>query len=350
MLKRFFLEGGFLAGAASLLWAACLPDPPIAVPDFAPAVQSDGGMTPKMDAPSGDLGAARWNIYGTVTGAPTLRAAWVADPGLSEVFAVGQHGLILHRVGDGPWQPETSGTDANLYAISASTKAEVYAVGDRGVILRRSAGTWREEGKELRLNSTLYAVTVLASGEVVAAGDLGVVVRRQPGGVWVAETGEALPGLALRAVFGAKLEGMYAVGLGSAIVRRLQGTWQRDKLAIDPGGSGNYYAVTGTADGAEVYIAGEYGVLLHRAPDGTRWLLDKLRPQAGMPTPLHLFSLFLQDGELLVSGAGGVVARRSGGALTIEQTGTTNDLYGLSGAGLRSVLSVGAHGAALRRL
>jgi len=305
-----------------------------------------------MDAPSGDLGTPSWGTYGMVMAAPTLRSGWVADPGISEAFLVGHGGLIFHRVGNGDWKAEASGTDANLYALSGRGTAELFAVGERGVILRRSSGTWHEEGKELRLTSSLYGVAALPSGEVLAVGDLGVVARRQTSGVWTLETSGALGTASLRAVWGSQLEGAYAVGLGSVIVRRVAGAWQRDTLPIDAGGAGNYYAITGSADGAEVHIAGEYGIVLHRIQDGGgRWLLDKRMPPMGMTAPLHFFSLSLQQGELLVAGAGGTVLRRdSQGTWTVEPTGTSSDLYSLAGAGLRSVLAVGARGTILRRL
>lgn len=334
--------------AASLATSACLPDPQIQVPDFAPVTITDGGTVVRMDGPTGDLGTARWSLYGTVASSPLLRAAWVADPGLSDAYAVGHGGAIVHRTGDADWAVEKSGTDANLYAVAARSASEVFAVGDRGTILRRVSGTWQQEGKELGLTSALFGITVLPTGEVVAVGDLGVVARRQTAGVWVAETSDALTGVELRAVWGAGLEGMYAVGLGGAIVRRVQGTWQRDTLALDPSGRGNYYAVTGA--GEDVHIAGEYGLVLHRASDGTHWVVDKLPPLGGMVTAPHIFSLYLQNGELLAAGASGLIEHLAAGTWTIEPTGTTSDIYGLAGAGLRSVLAVGQRGAVLRRL
>lgn len=339
------LCGGTIA--ACLATAACLPDPQIQVPDFAPSPVSDGGTVVRTDGPSGDLGTARWGAYGAVASAPLLRAGWVADPGLSEAYAVGHGGTILHRTGDGDWQVEKSGTDANLYAVAARSATEVFAVGDRGVILRRVGGSWQQEGSELHMTTAFFGVAMLTTGEVIAVGDLGTVARRQTAGAWVIETSDALIGTGLRAVWGTQLEGLYAVGLGGVIVRRVQGKWERDTLAMDPSGRGNYYAITGA--GEDVHIAGEYGVVLHRSSDGSRWVVDKLPPLSGMVTAPHIFSLYLQGGELLAAGAGGLIERLSAGSWTIEPTGTANDLYGLAGAGLRSVLTVGAHGTVLRR-
>ena len=68
-------------------------------------------------------------------------------------------------------------------------------------------------------------------------------------------------------------------------------------------------------------------------------------------TPLHFFAIYYQDGELLVAGSGGIIERRTtAGTWSVEPTGVGGDLYGLGGAGLRSVLVVGAQGAVLRRM
>jgi hypothetical protein len=173
------------------------------------------------------------------------------------------------------------------------------------------------------------------------------------GGVWTQETTTALAGASLRALFApaGKLDGAYAVGMGGVIARRVGGAWERDTLPIDPGGSGNFYAVTGAADGAEVHIAGEYGLILHRAADGSHWVLDKLPPPSGTGPSPHLFALYLLGSDLFVAGAGGLVEHRSGssGPWQVEPTGTANDLYSLAGAGVRSLLAVGARGSVLRR-
>ncbi len=346
-----FLGATGLAMGFCLWQFACLPDPGIQVPDLAPPPLVDGAMAARMDAPSGDLGPAKWSSAGPVTNAPLLRAAWVADPGISEAFLVGQGGVVLHRVGGGGWQTETSGTMADLYGVAARSSTEVYAVGSGGVILRRVGGTWLKEGQELGLSATLYGVTAIDTGEVVAVGDSGVVARRQTAGVWTLETGSGLTGASLRAVFGSELEGMYAVGMAGVIVRRISSAWQPNTLPIDPGGSGNYYGIAGSADGTAVHICGENGLVLHLSADGTHWQVDKLLPPMGMMAPLHFYSLYYQDGTLLAAGTGGTVELYSPeGTWSVEPTGTTSDLYGLAGAGLRSVLAVGSQGTILRRM
>ena len=136
-----------VAVAAGMVPAGCLPDPEIHVPDFAvpQALLTDMAVPVSTDGPSGDLGSAKWDPDTKVGATEALRAAWVVDPGLSEIYVVGLAGTILHRSG-GDWKRELSGTTVDLYGVAGRSPDEVYAVGRDGVILRRSAGKWSIEG------------------------------------------------------------------------------------------------------------------------------------------------------------------------------------------------------------
>ncbi len=352
---RRILSGLLIAVGVSSLssWAfwGCLPNPDISLPDLAvagPAADGGDGGANRMDGPRSDLGAAAWQPDSSLGTAQTLRAVWVSDAAASEIYVVGHGGVILHRSA-GTWQKEASGTDANLYAVAARSPSEVFAVGDRGTVLRRVSGTWMKEGSELATSTALFGVVVLPSGDVVSVGDSGVVARRQTAGVWAAETAPALAGLSLRAVGGSRLDGLVAVGLNSAIVRRGQLGWDKDPLTIEAAARGNYYAVAvNPADGAPI-VAGEYGIVLSRLAD--RWQLETLRPPSGMTAPLHLYGLAVSDGELFVVGAAGYVAHRpaTGGAFTEEVSGTRSDLFAVTGQGVRGLVAVGDTGALVRR-
>lgn len=349
-LSGLFIAGSFVLVLSWTVWG-CLPDPPIRLPDLSvarPAVDGGDAGTVRLDGPRSDLGTAAWRVDTSVSTAQTLRSAWVADASAREVFVVGHTGLILHQV-SGAWQKETSGTDANLYAVAARSAAEVFAVGDRGVILRRAGGTWQREGSELASTTALFGVTVLPSGEVIAVGDNGMIARRQTAGVWVAETSSALSGLALRAVSGSRLDAVFAVGLDSAIVRRGQLAWERDPLPIEASGRGNYYAVSANPTDGTAIAAGEYGLVLTRSAD--RWQAEKRLPPGGMTAPLHLYGLSVVDGELFVVGTGGYVARRlaSGGSWTEELSSTRSDLFSVSGSSPSGLVSVGDAGTMIRR-
>jgi len=347
-------------GATATLAAAslgCLPDPEIRVPDFSlPSQAGPADLGAGMDGPAGELGMARWTNENTLGISQNLRAAWVADPGLSEVYAVGQAGLILHKSGIVPFVTEASGTDAELYAVAASSPSEVYAVGERATILHRVAGTWRKEGAELGQTAALFGLAILSNGEVLAVGEGGLIARRQAAGVWIKEDTTALPTASFRAIVCATVTDCYAAGRDSVIARRTvtgpgNGKWDADSLPVDAAARGHYAAIALVGQGAaqSVWVAGELGLILRRGSD--RWLLDAPTfPMGGKP---GLFALYAtsQGGvdELFAAGAKGVLAHRTGSAWDLESTGTMADLYGLAGAGPRSLLAAGAAGALYRR-
>lgn len=66
-----------------------------------------------------------------------LRDVWGAG---TSVFAVGDNGTILRKVGAGAWTPMVSGTTAGLLAIWGRSETDVYAVG--GVTLHFDGTTW----------------------------------------------------------------------------------------------------------------------------------------------------------------------------------------------------------------
>lgn len=74
---------------------------------------------------------------------PTLRAIFAF--GTSEMYVVGDSGTILRRntALNPPWEPVTSPTPANLYAVWGTTTPSktLFAVGAGGMVLRSTNGT-----------------------------------------------------------------------------------------------------------------------------------------------------------------------------------------------------------------
>ena len=337
----------------------CLPSPDIQVPDFSPTPSVDAGLPaadlkPAVDGavPSADMApAVRWMAEGQGVTTDTVRAVWAADAALSQAYAVGQNGLILHRSG-GTWQKETAKTTAgnpitsNLYAVAAVTPDIVYAVGDAGVVIRRAAGVWTQEGQELMATTGLFGVTVITGGEVIVVGDGGLVARRQTTGVYIGEDTTGIASANLRAVSGNLLDGLYAVGTGAVIARRVMDKWQLDTFPIDAADKGNYYAVTQSTDG--VFVAGEYGRVLRR--DTAKWAREATIAPAPPMMP-HFYGLYAGTGELFAVGGMGTIQRRDAATKTwsVEPTGVSVNLYGVGGAGT-ATLTVGEQGTLLRRM
>jgi photosystem II stability/assembly factor-like uncharacterized protein len=358
--RRLFLRAGALV-ASAVAGAGCLPDPTIIVPDFSAPPPMDMGVPPAdlshatpMDGPGADLlPSLKWAPDGAAVATDTVRAVWVADPALNQAFAVGQNGLILHRSG-GVWTKEQAKDNGgkvittNLYAVTAATPDTVYAVGEAGVILRRAGGTWTMEGSELMTTVALFGAAVVDTGEVVVVGDGGLIARRQTTGIYVAEDTSALPGASFRAVAGGSLDKLVAVGMGGVIADRTGGKWQTDPGPIGATDNVNFYAISMGADG--VFVAGEYGRVLRR--DMTGWL----REATLAPTPpaiTHFYGLSNPAaGELFAVGSGGVVQRRDAKTQmwTLEGSGVSGDLYGVSGMALDSAVAVGVMGTVLKHL
>lgn len=320
------------------------------MPDFSPAPTVDAGTMP-VDAGGADLAmVAGWTADGQIGAKDTLRAVWAADAALSDAYAIGHNGLILHRSG-GAWKQETAQVagkplTTNLYGLAAAPDA-VYAVGDAGVILRRAGGTWMQEGQELATTAALFGVTVLASGEVIVVGDGGLIARRQKTGVYTAEDTLALGGANLRAVAGTMLDGLYAVGLGAVIAQRRTDKWQLDPLPIDTADRGNYYAVSQGPDG--IFVAGEYARVLRR--DVAKWSHEAaIAPMP--PAFTHFFGLYAAPTALWVVGSSGVIQRRDSVTKmwAVDPSNVTTGLYGIASAGAAGAVAVGDQGTVLRRM
>ena len=89
-------------------------------------------------------------------------------------MAVGGHGTALLRTPDGVWQKETTGTDADLFAITRGG-GSVVAVGAGGVMVERSAeGVWHDVPTYTKAN--LYGIGRCMS-HICAVGAGGVVVE-----------------------------------------------------------------------------------------------------------------------------------------------------------------------------
>jgi hypothetical protein len=142
-----------------------------------------------------------------------LFAVWARSS--TDVFAVGEGGVILHRGSDAgaPWTALTNNSTTDLHAVFGSG-ATVYAAGSSGTLLRSDDGTsWTAESAPS--NADLFGLW--ASGnEAFAVGKNGVILHRT-GGVW---TLEHSGGPTLRAVLGRSGGDVWAVGDDGTLLRR----------------------------------------------------------------------------------------------------------------------------------
>jgi hypothetical protein len=100
-------------------------------------------------------------------------AVWGASA--TDVWVAGRGGLILHGAGDGTWTPEQSGTTDDLFALTG-VGSDVYAVGDHGTILHRASGTWSADSSGT--TNALWSIWGSSQDGLFAVGEAGTILHR----------------------------------------------------------------------------------------------------------------------------------------------------------------------------
>jgi hypothetical protein len=196
----------------------------------------------------------------------TLRGVW--SDGVT-VVVVGDGGFIARRLasGAGPWTDETSGVEADLWAIAGRGADDLVAVGDDGLVLR-----WRGAG-------------------------------------W--ETRHSRPGLRLRGVFAGAGEGdggLHAVGSGGQLVEPVGGTWRSTQIAR----SASTLSGFAVLDDGTLAAVGTAHTLTARRPTAPAWQGETSNDTR--ERDLHAL-VALRDGTVRAFGASGLVLARDASGL-----------------------------------
>jgi hypothetical protein len=176
----------------------------------------------------GDQGTAlhwdghTWSLQATPTRQP-LWGVWGAAP--NDLWAVGGAGngdppVLLH--GDGAGWTEVAlptltraGVSA-LYKVWGTGADNVYAVGQRGVVLHRVGSAWREEFAGV--SGDLVSLWGTDASHVLAVGGRGnALVARWDGHAWTARSLDPLPGL--NGVWMRTPGAAHVVGVNGAVIR-----------------------------------------------------------------------------------------------------------------------------------
>ena len=276
--------------------------------------------------------------------------AVAALPG-GECYAVGQGGTVLHRL-MGTWTAETVPTTASLYGVWASGD-QIFAVGGQGTVIRRVGGVWQLDGVGVttELLSAVYGVARTGQTTLYAVGNLGTILRRDTSG-WTSIS-QAVTTNPLAAVWARKVDEVYAVGPGGAILRRTgtptQGTWTPEGAGVT---AESLVAVSGYAAAAggdaEVYAVGTTGTILHRSA-GT-WTVE-----GAVLTGADLSGVWVGPDAVYAVGAGGRIFQKTQGAWASAmgpQRMTAVDLSAVWGAGQGTdrVVYIGATDGTIYRL
>jgi hypothetical protein len=291
-----------LLAAPLLLASGCDPETRTS-PDTGPA-PADAGLTP---APLG-IGLAR--VPGDIE--PLFLGVWAAGP--TDVWFAGgtrgPSGGLLARFDGQRITREPTPIGPTLWWIWGADARHIWACGQGGRILAWRDRAWVDEPTGLPTAPCCGACGARAaptSGRSAArrcpAASRACVLRSTGDGIWRRLDDPALPvDLNLYKVWGTGPDDVHIVGEGGRALR-----WDGTALhAVETGTTDLIFTVHGRAAGPILAVGGVQSGLVRRW-DGARWVEDGAPD--GLP-PLN--GVFVHpDGEALVTGARGVVARRA---------------------------------------
>lgn len=212
----------------------------------------------KILHPSGNGG---WTAQTSYLTTRVLRGVWGSSS--SDVYVVGEGGMIFHGVGDGSWSEQNSGVFNVLYGIWGHGSADIYVVGRSGTILH-STGNGKWTAQASGTTAHLFAVWGSGSNDVYAVGSGGTILHSTGNGVWTAQTSGTTT-YEFHGIWGSADNDVYVVGikdnimLGTILHSGGNGTWTPENA--DPIKS--LYGVWGSGSG-DIYAVGAGGTILHR--------------------------------------------------------------------------------------
>ncbi len=267
-----------------------------------------------------------------------LNKVWGRGP--TDVYAVGDTGVILHHDGKG-WTPQPSPVAAALRGLWGTTGLTVAVgsaatTGGGGTILHNAGSGWKAQPSPAKHD--LHAVwgsgpsDIYAVGEDDTGGDTAPELLHFDGTAWSAVTPPAGALGPLRAVWGSGAGDVYAVG--GALALHFDGTsWSKITITTT---SEPLTSIWGRGPN-DIYVGTAYGNLFRFG--GSSW----------QPVPSTLSDVRQIYGDATTTyavGRFGGIARNDGSAWVKVEGGTGNDLQGIWSSGSR-LWVVGSGGAIL---
>ncbi len=218
-----------------------------------------------------------WYPVNNPTGMAPLEAAWQL-PGGADAYAAGESANVLHSTGgaSGPFNPVTMTTAGlNLTGLWGSAPNDLYAVGfNRGSatsqfgILHSTGGTFVEVSPTVGAGTPkAYAVWGSSASDVYVVGDQGTIAHStgDPTNWTTQQTGS---GGIYYGVWGSSATDVYVVGQGGVILHSTGGAsgWTPETSNTNA----DLRAVWG-ASAVDVYAVGTVGTILHTIDGGQNW-------------------------------------------------------------------------------
>lgn len=248
----------------------------------------------------------------------------------SSVYAVGNHGTILHLDG-GRWTSSKAVTANALNGVWGSTATSLCAVGANGTVVFHDGKKWTAMSSLTK--ATLLDVWGSTPSDIYAVGDNGTILHFD-GKTWSPMASKTLK--RLNGVWGTSSSNVFATGDKGTLLHFDGKTW---KSII--GSTTNINAMWGTSSGKAWFMVGKGGTILFF--DGS-----KEAPMAS-GTKEDLYAVWgNSSSEVFAVGANGTVLRYDGKVWKAFGVGTTKTLRGVWGSSATDVFVVGDTGAAFR--
>jgi photosystem II stability/assembly factor-like uncharacterized protein len=236
--------------------------------------------------------------------------------------AVGQRGHVLYSDDSGAsWQQASVPLSSDLVAVTFADARQGWAVGHDAVVLHSAdaGASWQRQYDGISDTKAgdkpLLDIWFDGAGHGMAVGAFGLALCSDDGGQHWRHCEELLPnpnGLhlnAIRAIGGA----LYIAGEQGLVLRRAPGAERFEALATPYQGS--FFGIAG--DQRHLLLYGLRGTALHSEDQGRSWQ----RAGTGTQTSLAAGAVLADGTLLLVSQAGQVLRSRDGGASFAPQAG-----------------------------
>lgn len=192
--------------------------------------------------------------------------------------------------------------------------------------------------------ATWRGLHVVSASAMFLVGD-GGNVRFSSGAGWNTQTSGATANLL--AVHGTGASDIFSVGAGGTILHYNGTAWSSQTSGVT-GTLNGVFAVSGT----DVYAVGDAGLLLH-SNDGSTWSSPIANPAdttSSPPNGVRLRAVWAANStNLWAVGDGGMILFSANGSTWTAQTsGSTRDLYAITGTSATSLWAVGEGGVILR--
>ena len=147
-------------------------------------------------------------------------------------WAVGNAGIVQRTINGGEyWRHHETDTGYSLNAVSFITQRKGWAVGRYGIVLRTTDGGFEWEAIPSNVTQELYSICVLSEQEIYAVGATGTIIHSMDGG----------------------------------------DTWEQEHTDI----ANDLYAIVKAENNNELWIVGQWGVILRREIDSIQMSIRK---------------------------------------------------------------------------